>query len=292
MASKKTTPRKSAKKKSRYPVLSGFELTDSGATSTTRIIQVDRELSKVNHRLYRMMRYYECKIDMNPQSTDGQVDIYVLKDTWSLHKAVQMAYKEYLENTSDERSRMSSTARWEDFRADHGIPAGTFGLAVAGLRNNVGALTSFTAGEFELSKVVDASNVTQTFTFGPTSGATELSILAEYDSTDNAQATPDSIPGTGGYDNLHSNLDDAVSDGLRDDGNLPPYNQNSLSPTHMWVRVATIGTGAGGVQKLSTGFFTAPAGIIVMRGVDTTNYLNLTVKNGDYKGVHAPSMLE
>lgn len=280
------------KQKSRFPVLRQFELTDSGAASTTRIIQVDRELSKVNHRLYRMMRYYECKIDMNPQSTDGQVDIYVLKDTWSVHKAVQMAYKEYLENTKDERARMSNTARWEDFRADHGIPAGTFGLAVAGLRSNTGGLTAFTAGEFELSKVVDADNITQTFTFGPTSGATELSILAEYDSTDNAQSTPDSSPGTGGYDNLHSNLDDVVTDGLRQDGNLPPYNQTSLSPTQIWVRVGSIGTGAGGVQKLSTGFFCAPGGIIVMRGVDTTNYLNLTVKAGDYKGVHAPSMLE
>ena len=44
---------------------------------------------------------------------------------------------------------------------------------------------------------------------------------------------------------------------------------------------------------MSTGYFTAPCGFVVIYST-SGNVGNLTfeVKSGDYKGVHAPSMIE
>lgn len=291
MASKKTTTKSRKKAATKYyPALRSAELTSTNAGTPVQVLQVDQELSKLNHRLYRMMRFYEVKIDVIPQSADSQVEVYVLKNTWAVHKAVQMAYSEYMENVKDERARMTETARWEDFRADHGIPA-PFGIARAGLRNELGALTTVPNGEFTLSQVVDGAGTTRTFTFGPGS-ATTYDMLTQYDASGNQQATPDSVTSQGAYNDLHTGIDDAAADGLKDNGNLPPYSQNTLHANLQWVRVGVLGTNANGAQRLSTGYVTAPAGIVVIRGVESINTLSFEVKAGDYKGVHAPSMLE
>ena len=60
------------------------------------------------------------------------------------------------------------------------------------------------------------------------------------------------------------------------------------------MRIAVL-DGTAGTQKLSTGFFTAPCGLVLCVGYggDDTNFsVSLEAKAGDYKGVHAPSMLE
>lgn len=290
-SSKKTT-KKVAKRAAHYPVVLGTELLDAApATATTKLLQVDRELSKSNHRLYRMCRYYEVKLDLHPNSGDAQVDVYALADTWALQQAVKMAWNVYQENTKEERQLLSNSqkARWGDFRVAHGLSI-AFDEVVAARRSTGLGATPFTVGEFELTKVVDTAGTTRTFTLGP-STATEYGILTSYDASANAQQTPDSIP-TGPYAGLNPNIDTANFTNLQDDGNLPPYNQTSLAPSQMWVRIGQLSAGPTGVQRLSTGYFTAPMGLVVLQSVETANNVQFTVKSGDYKGVHAPSMME
>lgn len=296
MPSKKTTPKKKAKAKtSHYPVVLGTDLFDDGTPqSQNKLLQVDRELSKQNHRLYRMCRYYNLSIDVIPTTTDNQVDIYVLADTWALQKSVQMAYAQYLENTKEERAKLRGpTARWSDFRVAHGLdltPGGVPDTLLSARYSRVGAPTEFVAGEFELTKVVDSAGVTRTFTLGAGTG-TQYSIISEYDVSGNQQATPDSTV-TGAYQTLDDESDQANVEAIQNDGNAPPYNQTTLAPNQMWVRVATLGAGAAGQQKLSSGNFVAPMGLVLIRGVSSSNTLKFSVKRGDYKGVHAPSMME
>ena len=286
---------KKAKPKAKhYPVVLGTDLDDVATTSTTKILRVDRELSKLNHRLYRMCRYYQVKIDMIPtDSADSAVNVFVLRDDWALQKAVQMAFAQYNDNTKEERAKLGKNqlARWQDFRIDDGL------AAVGGVDELVGRMytpavagTNFTAGEFELSKVVDAAGTTRTFTFG-TGTATEFSVLAEYDASANQQTEPDSTT-AGAYNDLDDESDAANVTALQNDGNLPPYNQTDVASGTPWVRVGVLGRGAAGQQRLSTGFFTAPGGLVVLSGVSTPNAIQFEVKRGDYKGVHAPSMLE
>ena len=300
MASKKSPAKKSAKKAkktSHYPVVLGTDLDDVTTTSGNKLLRVDRELSKQNHRLYRMARYYQVKIDMQPQdSADTNVSIYVLADTWSLQKACQMAYKQYLDNTAEERAKLAGghLARWADFRVDDGLDIGGAqpDELVSRRYSYQKNASNFITGEFELTKVVDAAGVTRTFTLSSAPTGSEFSILNEYDASGNQQNTPNANV-TGAYNALDDESDQANVTNLQEDGDLPPYTQTSLVPGNQWVRVANLGRGAGGQQRLSSGFFTAPMGLVLISGVNTSpNTLSFEVKRGNYKGVHAPSMLE
>jgi hypothetical protein len=96
------------------------------------------------------------------------------------------------------------------------------------------------------------------------------------------------------YNGIDALNQDAMSDNLQSDGNAPPYDATSVNTTSPWVRVAVLGQTAG-AQKLSSGFFTAPCGLVLLAGFSDTGTgypVEIEVKAGDYKGVHAPSMLE
>jgi len=90
--------------------------------------------------------------------------------------------------------------------------------------------------------------------------------------------------------------DDSATMGafLQIQGNEPPYDATGVGADSPWVRVATLSTGSS--QKLSTGFFKAPCGLVIFDSSEVINVnvnaLSWEVKAGDYKGVHAPSMLE
>ena len=152
------------------------------------------------------------------------------------------------------------------------------------------------AGEFINSQVVDENDAQRTFTWGPGT-VTEYGILEEYDKAGNAQASPESlVPGSAGpYAGIDSNVDGAMFTNLEAIGNEPPYDQDGVNSASPWVRIAVLGSGAAGQQKLSSGFFTAPCGLILLKGFTETSEaysVEVEAKSGDYKGVHAPSMLE
>jgi len=248
----------------------------------------------LNRRLYRMGRYYEVKIDIDPTQAQD-IQVYALRDDWAVQKAYQMAYQQYLKNTADERAMMGQNqlARWNDFRVSAGV-----GLADAShpvLFDPAGAATILTNGQFDLANVVDASGTTRTFTWSNTPSATEYSMLNEYDRMADAQDSPDNLAAPGPYEDIDADTDAATYEHLEQDGNQPPYDRNTVNQSTPWVKIAELGTGASGVQRLSTGYFTAPCGLIVVRNVGAAANdlkMSFTAKSGDYKGVHAPSMLE
>ena len=100
------------------------------------------------------------------------------------------------------------------------------------------------------------------------------------------------MPSTGPYTGLLPNLETAAAAAISDSGNNPPYNAAGYG-NGVWVKVGTLHL-ASGRQRLSTGFFTAPLGAIVLTGVGTIPGadLSISVKSGDYKGVMSHSMLE
>ena len=295
MASKKSTkkPTKSNAKPF-YPVVRGSELGSTSETQNVRILDTARNLSVLNRRLYRYARAYSVKIDLD-MSTAGSYEVYALRNDWAVHQGLKMAYQMYLQNTEDERMALSGNqvARWEDFRCDAGLDVTAETLLPVLHEDNL-ARSILTAGEFDLSTVVDTAQVTRTFTWGSASG-TEYSILGEYDLKANAQPDPSSDTNDGPYANIKNELDQTIATNLQEDGNLPPYDATGVNATTPWVRVATLGAGPAGDQKLSTGYFDAPCGLVVVVGNTgswNSNDLIFEVKAGKYKGVHAPSMLE
>jgi hypothetical protein len=273
-----------------YPVARKMEIIETSAQANVQL-RVDRELSKMNRRLYREGRNYTVKLDLNPQQAQpgNFVEVFALKDTWFIHKAWQKAFQEYLNATAIERDRAGKTqqARWNDFRVNSGL-----GLQLANARqySDSGAANSLTTGEFLLSEVEDSSGTTRQFTWSdsPTSG--EYGILVEYAKQGRPPQTPTSPTADQPYSEQDSDSSNVEWDDVTDHGNEPPY-RALVGSQYPWTKVATLSVDAG-MQKLSTGFFNAPCGIVMIRGLSTqtAQEMQLEVKAGDYKGVHAPRM--
>lgn len=287
-------------RKKHYPIQRKMRLSAAlPSVATDAGVFVDRELSRVNHRLYRQSRYYQCKVDIDADLPNGTVvNVYALADTWMNQKAYQFAHKVFLENSKQEREQLRSTAsaRWNDFRVGSGTSA-TGPVLDATIYDPAGTATRITAGEYLYSEVTDAAGTAQTFRWTGT-GANTFNILDEYDNTGNTDAVPGQPVGANvAYDGLEDELDDNQMQHLSADGNSPPYDATNIE-NQCWYKVATLYVDADGGGKLSTGFFTAPCGFVTMTyggGANQTvvnEKISLEVKAGDYKGVHAPSMLE
>ena len=258
-------------------------------------VSVDQLLSKTNRRLYRQSRYYGMKLDLDPNATRS-IDVFVLADSWMVERALQMGYAMYLENSEDERERLKegTLARWNDFRVVSGA-----NITIANPLQYSEAFTpdELAAGNFEDTFVVDSAGVSKFFSWGPAT-ASRYSMLAEYDKAGNASASPEISTGDMPYDNLLADDSAVMGNQMQTNGSKPPYDRTGVNATKTWVKVCTL-SAATPAQKLSTGFFTAPCGIVLIAdhldpAVQPVAEADIqwTVKAGDYKGVHAPSMLE
>lgn len=279
-----------------YPVVRRGKLFRQSPDPIGPNIEIDiaKNLSKVNRRLYRQGRIYDCKVELDANIENaGQIHVYALADNWMNSRAFKMAYAMYLENTEAERARLkeANLARWEDFRVRSGAD-----ITVVDPVQYDEAFTPvvLTQGEFAISIVVDAAGTQKSFTWGgPT--ASRYSILEEYDLAGDTQASPPTSTGDAPYSDLMADDHAALGGLLQTSGNFPPYDNTGVIAGSPWVRVATLSTGTS--QKLSTGFFKAPCGLVILDtsgAVTNVNVNGLTweVKGGDYKGVSASSMLE
>ena len=126
--SKQQDPSYRTLKSDYYPVQRRIALDSLALNSDYYTCDVGRQLSVVNHRLYRQGKTYQVKIDMDPKEAgpNTQYAVFALVDTWYIQKAWQLARSVYLENTAAERGVMSEQqiARWEDFRVSSGLNAG------------------------------------------------------------------------------------------------------------------------------------------------------------------------
>lgn len=235
---------------------------------------------------------------MDPSVATGTtIDVYALVDTWWLQKAYKFAKETFDKNSAEEMTQLKSMkARWNDFRVDHGLDPVAFQkeLVAAGAQTP-GSWTVYTSNqEYEISEVHNAAGISHTFRFLG-SGGTTYNIVDEYDLTGNVQSTPSNPAAVVAYDGLEDENDDGQMLHLADDGSIPPYNRLNFE-NGVLVRIATLTANTSGLQKLSTGYFNAPAGLIVLQSstpIDGDDViLSMTAKEGKYKGIHAPSMLE
>jgi hypothetical protein len=283
------------RKDEHYPVVNAGRIDYTGPAPVPQFeINIEQYLSKVNRRLYRQSRCYSVKLDIDANSTQTY-NVYALSDSWMNERALKMAYAMYLENSVDERDRLKDTniARWEDFRCQSGTGFSVANPAMFGLPTLTPV--QLTAGEFNDTIVVDAAGVSKNFSWGAAT-ASKYSILGEYDKAGNTQAAPASTTGDVPYDDLMADDNATMADALQTRGNLPPYDATGVNAGSTWVKIATLS--AGTAQRLSTGFFKAPVGFVIITAganqdelVDVSKF-EWTVKSGDYKGVHAPSLLE
>jgi len=270
--------------------VTGTPGTNSGSFDTGRI------LSQQNHRLYRYGKRYTQKIDVDPSALNpgSTVDVWALADTWMIQKAFEEAATVFKRAYTDERENLTkgAQARWFDFRCTSGITA-TDMFAVVDANPTTAGYATLQNGEFADSIVEDSVGATRTFTWGFATTAATYSLINEYNLAGNTSATPSNPTGAGPYDDLEADASAVEMQALQADGNLPPYDANNLPS--VWVKIATLTVGAAGNQKLSTGYFDAPCGLVYLKSTGQTidtlgNNISLTVQSGDYKGVKAHNM--
>lgn len=298
MAAKKTT--KKSKIKRYYPTQLSARLSDfSAGNAQTRIFEYDRVLSGINRRHYRQGRVPSLKFDVDFGSALSQagVEVYALANNWDTHGAYKFAMQQYYNAMKEELANASGAhGRWLDFRVQCNIGAD---LLVARLEDQpsvpagVFSGARLTAGDFTYSSIYDSTGTQKVFVTSDTASSTEYSIIQEWQRKDRVQEDPAAVHAAMPYAGIQEDTDEDNYDLVKQIGNGPPY--SAIATTDLWTHVATIGEGSpSGVQKLSTGFFDAPLGLVVLVSSAftttlTDHELTVTFQKGDYKGIKAPA---
>ena len=269
---------------------------DTGSASTTAQFDSGRLLSQTNHRLYRYGKRYTQKVDVDPSflNPGTTIDVWALMDTWYVQKAFEEAKIVFHRAYTDERENLSAEAqaRWFDFRITSGISTVDMYPLVDG--NPTTPTSSLIVdGEFDDSIVEDSAGVTRTFSWAGATTATSYSVINEYDLAGNTNYGPTFPTGAGPYDDLEADSSAVEMEALQQRGNRPPYAANSFPS--LWMKVATLTVGNAGNQKISSGYFDAPCGLVYLSATGQTiasmnNGISVTVQSGDYKGVKAHNM--
>ena len=268
-----------------------------GPSNTPGIVQIDRHLSQLNRRLYRQGRTYTVKVDLDAGAVTGtNYQVYTLANTWMLKKAWQLAKEEYDDEMMEvAKTFKGKTARWRDFRLDLN-PAYTGALALdTHLIDVNGNEVPLLSGEYIPSTVRDDAGAS--FTWGIENGsANRFNILIEFDRAGRADTDPEIPQASVAYDQLNTDIQDGDVLEITGNGNEPPYAQNNSNGSNPLTYVGELYSDSFG-QKLSTGYFDAPLGLVIIVGtavhkLSGNTELTVVCKKGDYKGVHATSLME
>jgi hypothetical protein len=260
----------------------------------TRYIDVFKDLSLLNHRLMRQGRVPMVRFGFagpfEATTTYAQVSVQYLPNTWPVRKAHQLALKEYLLATKDERRR-GGQARWHDFKVyleDDQRTGST--MSPVGITQG--------SAEWNYSEIYQqALSANVQYKFIGSSDGNAYGMIAEYDQQqDTDDDSPDNPGGNLPYGGLHPHVDSTNQDNLLDEGDSPPYNPDALQ---VQLPIRSIAVGTGKSDKMVSDWFPAPCGLLKVMSVvtssgsvaaDTIGTFWVEVAAGDYKGVHATPM--
>ena len=269
-------------------------------------VQLDACLNLVNRRLYRQHKVYVAKAELaNPNTDETPIGVYVLRNTWAVRKAIAMAKQIYDDAVSEERAEVGN-ARWHDFRIQAAQSwdqaNGALPLCVNGMSQEYRPMSTGTLGEYDVSHITttDASGapLQKTFRLSDTTTGGYYSIWEEFQKMGPRTQASHVSSSPGGYDRARgTDFEDGNVEDLLGDGNQAPYNPEDLELDTPWVKVGEIGRRTSGGMITSTPYFEAPLGIVVLERYSVnagnrplslnTQLVEMTLKEGDYKGVAA-----
>ena len=266
------------------------------AVSGNHFVSISDTMSKVNHRLYRMTRKYfaDIKLHEYDPTRSSIVDVYVLNNTWMLNKAVAYARRAYEKAVKEEKNLLGKQlARWHDFRlnlnpSDGGVTSYTSLNPVFMNMDNLSG-TALTSGDFEISVARDEDSNTS-YNFGLWEGGNQFNILKEYEKSGSTEDSPDDIEISAPYDAIDDEAQTTTFIELQQQGNEPPYNKDNMNDQQLFRHVGRLHAG-GSTQKLSTGTFCAPLGLVVLvNRASESPRVCMHVKKGKYKGLASEAM--
>jgi hypothetical protein len=269
---------------------------------TGQVVRADMLASQMNQQLFRQGMVYDVKLDLEADSSQT-VHVWALNPTWILKRSWILAKKMFDDNVKEEMAILpkSSRAKWRDFRVNDCLVG--YGVAKPLVFETPAAASAathdpVTAGRAEYNfSSVWTEEAESAYNFGLDSGASCFDIFEEYRRNwqvleDPASSNDDDVP----YDILNQDTIDASMQELKENGNLPPYDDMSGTAAYdrKWIYIGAVSTQVSGAQRLSTGFFEAPLGIVALQGYSGATFadanLKLVLKPGKYKGVSARRM--
>ena len=232
------------------------------------------ELSRTNHRLYRQGRVYHADVvATNTFAAGGPITVEAIAPTWMNKNAWQLAFKKWQESTEHERGNGIKAGRWNDFRIYY--QAGHAGTPV------------ITNGEYQYTTAHDtgAASGSRQFQMFGNSTASRWGVLAEYDALrDTDTDTPPAGSGVMPYNTLLAELDSQQADQIQEEGDAPPYDAQNLAATQQVFHLQS----PLGSNYYRTGMMQIPCGLLNI--TSDGGLLQIRVKAGKYKGVHAEAM--
>ena len=308
-----------AKKKFRTPAVRylRYELTNSSTpgTETSHYIDLAKDLSALNRRLYRQGRDYHVKrisiVSSNtpaaqPGSTFGRITVATAPDSWVARNAWRRGFDIWNAMIKDATRGMSTDIKptWHDYKVylsgDH--RSGTQLIA----KDNGGNNVSF--GEWVYSKYLSSDGTTAADEFdvvllgGHSGGAgvrTYVGLIESYqDSRATVQNNDPAVLTAVSDDPLVNLMDDGTTfdeiiDNLNIDNDVPPYDASDYpgsaanTPKPLVVQQTTLGADG----RSTVGGFTAMCGLIEIETTspvaDDVYSLLVELAPGSYRGIAA-----
>lgn len=285
--------------KAKYPVCRKFTI-DTGGTNDV-YVDIGQCLSLINHRLYRQGRLYRCRVSITQPTSTSIHAITTLPDTWWARRAYNKVRDLWMTRVANKKALgVEAIGRWNDFKIGYdaahrsNFTSALKPMLVTDATGTQAAMASSNE-EWNLSELMDNDGNANTFRFISTTVTSNVvNVLDAYSDIQNIFAPDPDESGSGA--NIYSDFHDGISDeGTMDDqGDNPPYHETDFPQMEVLsgqlISTADMGspTNGQGIQRLSTGYFDAPLGLLrITPGANEE--LTIEVQAGDYKGVEAPA---
>ena len=280
--------------------------------SGDKYIDIAKELSKVNRRLYRQGKtYYVGGVtlclpgSLDPGTPASLVRIYAAPNSWVVHNAWKKAFAAWKRQQRDALKATSPGAAgtWADFKVylDDHARANASGVPLTTIDGDGDAIK---AGDWNYSQILDATDdaahtVRERYLhlLGEDVSTTDWGVVKQYQNSRATVSSDDpSLPSAASYSMYalieadHTEVTDEVIDNMEYDNDVPPYDPDEYPGGNSNAECAhemAIGSTAGGLG--ATKGFQAPCGLIMITAAAAVE-VTLHLMPGNYRGVAATPM--
>lgn len=288
-----------------------YELTNSGSagTETSHFIDLARDLSIVNRRLYRQGRDYHVRkitiVSSNTPNLGSRISVSTALDSWVTRNAWKRGFEmnKQMKKRATEATAGSVKAAYEDFKVylHSDMATGT----ILTPKDNGG--NNYLAGEWVYSVFETPDGTTSSDAFyatlhgnhvGSAGSRTSVGLIRSYgESRATVNSTDPNVPATVDDDPLVNLFDDGtvfdeVLENMRDDNDAPPYavasypGDDTNGPKPVVVADGTLKDGS-----VVLGGFNAIAGLLELETKSTVDgdvySVLVELAPGNYRGIAA-----
>jgi len=292
-----------------------YELTNSGTpgTETSHFIDLARDLSRMNRRLYRAGKDYHVKkitvLSSNTPNGGSRVSVSTAPDSWVARGAWHRAFKAWKQMNKTATGQLSGNiaGTWSDFKIF--LSADMAGATLSSPLDNGGNAVA-AALDWDVSTFVTPDGTATDDEFygtllgdhvGAAGARTSVGLIRSYgESRATVQLTDPAVPATASSDPLVNLFDygttiDDVIDNLEDENDQPPYSQTNYPggatsvPKPLVVQDTTLVDG-----RATMGGFSAMMGHLEFEikspaPGDVYSVL-IEIAAGDYRGIKAEAI--